>query len=62
TNEPSTCAYSTSSCSFDFENGTIMTGSSQVHTMSYRNGLTYRIKCIDTFENVGTCLSVTGGY
>ncbi|MEK6792438.1 MAG: hypothetical protein AABX95_01325, partial [Nanoarchaeota archaeon] len=62
TNELSTCAYSTSSCSFDFVNGTIMTGSTQVHTMSYRNGLTYRIKCIDTFENVGTCLSVTGGY
>jgi len=62
TNEDSTCAYSTSSCSFDFLNGTIITGAGQVHTMSYNNGLTYKIKCQDIFENVGTCLSVTGGY
>ena len=62
TNEDSTCAYSTSSCSFDFLNGTIITGAGQAHTMSYNNGLTYKIKCQDSFENVGTCLSVTGGY
>jgi len=62
TNEPSTCAYSTSSCSFDFVNGTILSGASYSHSMSYDNGLTYRIKCKDTFENMGTCLSVSGGY
>ena len=62
TNERSSCAYSTSSCSFNFVNGTLMSGLDYSHTMPYSNGLTYKIKCRDVFENVGNCLSVTGGY
>ena len=62
TNEPSTCAYSIDSCSFDFAKGTLLSGLDHYHTMPYNNGITYRIKCKDSFENIGTCLSVTGGY
>ena len=62
TNERSTCAYSINSCSFDFANGTLLSGLDYYHTMPYSNGLTYKIKCRDSFENVGNCLSVTGGY
>ncbi len=62
TNEASTCAWSTTSCSFDFASGTLLSGSSQVHTMPYDNGITYRIKCKDAFNNIGTCLTASGGY
>jgi hypothetical protein len=62
TNEPSTCAWSNNACSFDFATGTLLSGSSYTHTMPYQNGITYRIKCKDTFGNIGTCISVTGGY
>ncbi len=62
TNEASTCAWKTDSCSFDFSSGTLLSGSSQVHTMPYDNGITYRIKCKDTFGNIGTCLTASGGY
>jgi hypothetical protein len=62
TNEESSCRYSLDSCSFEFEAGTALSGASKVHTMPYSNGKTYRIKCKDTFGNLGTCLSVSGGY
>ena len=62
TNEASTCAYSTTNCGFDFTTGTLLSGAGLVHTMSYDNGITYRIKCRDTFGNVGTCMSLSGGY
>ncbi|MEK6908593.1 MAG: hypothetical protein AABX23_00900 [Nanoarchaeota archaeon] len=62
TNEASICEYSTSTCSFEFETGTALSGASRVHTMPYSNGLTYKIKCRDTFGNVGSCLTVSGGY
>ncbi|MGV8142893.1 MAG: hypothetical protein ACP5NS_04670 [Candidatus Pacearchaeota archaeon] len=62
TNEDSTCAWSTESCSFDFATGTLLSGSSHVHTMPYENGINYRIKCKDTFGNIGTCLTASGGY
>lgn len=62
TNEPSTCAWSSASCSFDFASGVLLSGSGKLHTMSYENGITYRIKCKDTFGNVGTCLTASGGY
>ena len=62
TNEASTCSWSTDSCSFDFASGTLLSGSGQSHTMPYNNGITYRIKCKDTFGNIGTCLTASGGY
>ena len=62
TNEAATCAYATSSCSFDFANATLLSGLANSHTMPYNNGRTYRIKCQDTFANMGNCLSVSGGY
>jgi hypothetical protein len=62
TNEASICEYSTSSCSFSFEEGNSLSGSSKSHTMSYSNGLTYSIKCKDSFNNIGSCLTVSGGY
>jgi hypothetical protein len=62
TNEDSKCEYSLNSCSFDFGTGVLLSGGERVHTMSYTNGPTYRIKCQDGFGNVGTCFSVTGGY
>ncbi len=62
TNEPATCAFSTTNCGFDFTAGTLLSGSSQVHTMPYDNGITYRIKCRDTFGNIGMCFSASGGY
>ena len=62
TNEASTCAYTTTNCGFDFTAGTLLSGSGQSHAMSYDNGITYRIKCRDSFGNAGTCLSASGGY
>ncbi len=62
TNEPSTCVWSNNACSFEFANGTLLSGSNLLHTMQYNNGITYRIKCKDAFNNIGTCMSVTGGY
>ncbi len=62
TNEPSTCAWSNNACSFEFVNGTLLSGSNLLHSMPYNNGITYRIKCKDSFGNIGTCMSLTGGY
>jgi hypothetical protein len=62
TNEASICEYSLSTCNFEFETGTALSGASKSHTMTYENGKNYRIKCRDTFGNVGQCISATGGY
>ncbi len=62
TNEPSTCAWSNNACSFDFASGTLLSGSNLLHSMPYEYGVNYRIKCRDSFGNVGTCMSATGGY
>ncbi len=62
TNEPSTCAWSKNACSFEFANGTALTGTTHTHTMPYENGINYKIKCKDSFGNIGTCMSVNGGY
>ncbi len=62
TNEPSSCAWSRNACSFEFANGTLMTQTTYMHTMPYENGINYKIKCKDSFGNIGTCMSVNGGY
>ncbi len=62
TNEASVCEYSLDSCNFEFEEGTALSGASKVHTMPYQNGNVYKIKCKDSFENVGSCLTVSQGY
>jgi len=62
TNEPAQCSYEHNSCSFNFEDGTLMSGENLVHTTSFELGLTYYIKCRDAYENTGSCLAVTGGY
>ncbi|MEK6924764.1 MAG: hypothetical protein AABW71_00825 [Nanoarchaeota archaeon] len=62
TNEASACEYSLDSCAFEFESGIALSGAGKVHTMPYQNGNIYKIKCRDSFENVGSCLTVSGGY
>jgi len=62
TNEPSECAFDLSSCGFNFENGTLMSGNGLDHTTPFEQGLVYHIKCRDDFGNVGSCLVATGGY
>lgn len=62
TNEQSQCAYSNEGCAFSFEEGNQMTGINYVHSTSFDSGLIYNVKCRDGFENVGQCLTVTGGY
>ena len=62
TDEPAQCSYEHNSCSFSFEDGTLMSGENLVHTTSFELGLTYYIKCRDVYENTGSCLAVTGGY
>lgn len=62
TNEASVCEYSLDFCNFEFEEGTALSGASKVHTMPYQNGNVYKIKCRDSFENVGSCLTVSQGY
>lgn len=62
TNEASICEYSLDSCSFNFESGIALSGAGKVHTMPYQNGNVYKIKCRDTFGNVGACMTVSQGY
>ncbi len=62
TNEASICEYSLDSCSFEFETGTALAGASKVHTMPYQSGNVYKIKCKDTFGNVGACMTASQGY
>ncbi|MEK6915837.1 MAG: glycine zipper family protein [Nanoarchaeota archaeon] len=62
TNEDSVCESSTSSCSFEFGTQNRLNGATKIHTMQYGAGLNYFVKCRDTLENIGSCLSLTGGY
>jgi len=53
TNEPAQCKYAgnnTNSCSFNFEEGIVMTGSQTIHTTTYENEKTYYIKCRNVFN------------
>ena len=63
TDESSECSYSYDSCSFAFENGTLMTGSELIHSTNFNKRANYYIKCKDVFGNVpGACnIIVTGG-
>jgi hypothetical protein len=62
TDEPSECAYDYNSCSFAFEDGTLMSGTELIHTTSFDENLFYHIVCRDTWGNLGGCMIVTGGY
>jgi hypothetical protein len=62
TNEPSECAYDYNSCSFSFEDGTLMSGNELIHTTSFDENSLYHIYCRDNWGNPGTCMIVTGGY
>jgi len=62
TNEASVCESSLNSCNFEFGNGTALSGAGKVHTMPYTTGNVYKIKCKDSFANVGSCITVSAGY
>ncbi len=62
TDEDSECAYSKTSCSFDFNNATRMLGINKVHTSSELSGeITYYIRCKDKFNNPATGCSIIAG-
>lgn len=59
TSEDSTCAYSTKSCSFVFdENATIMNGIGKEHSTGINLGKTYYIKCKDIYNNMPSGCSI----
>jgi hypothetical protein len=59
TNENSDCAYSTASCSFNFENGTQMEGTdSTEHYTDWNSQQTYYIKCRDSYGHEPTGCSI----
>jgi hypothetical protein len=62
TDESSECAYSFESCSYNFQNGTLMSGSGLTHTTPFDQGLIHHIKCRDAFQNPSSCLIIRGGY
>ncbi len=56
TDEPSQCTFRTDSnsksiCSFNWENGTLMSGADLIHTTSFDDKLSYYIKCQDVYGN-----------
>jgi hypothetical protein len=56
TTENSQCALSTSSCEFDFSNGTLMNGDEISHSAGVDKGVRYYVKCKDELNNMkGTC-------
>jgi len=61
TNEDAECAFDFESCNFVFEEGNLMSGSGLIHNSDFDGGLTHYVKCRDDFENIGICLTVTGG-
>ncbi len=61
TNENARCAYSLSSCSFAFVNGTLMSGESRVHSSSLSGDSTQYVICRDRFENPSACVAVRKG-
>jgi hypothetical protein len=53
TNEPAECAYSLTTCLFNFENGTSMTtGYSKEHSEEWKINTRYYIRCRDIFGNI----------
>lgn len=50
TDEPSLCTYSFDSCNFNFTQGILMTGNTEVHG-TYWKDKTYFIKCVDAWGN-----------
>lgn len=63
TNEPADCYLSTSSCTFEIEDGTAMSGNDLVHSGSFERDLNNYIKCKDRSGNFpGRCsMTVRGG-
>ena len=63
TNEPSECVYSFEKCDFNYENGTLLSGTGFVHTTGFSDKKTRFIICKDEFENKpGQCtISLRGG-
>ncbi len=61
TNEKSSCAVSIESCTFDFDKGTLMSGSEFAHTASLDKQITNFVKCKDDYGNVGACMAVKKG-
>ena len=54
TDEESECAYTTTSCNFDFNNATRMLGITKTHTTPVNNQDTYYIRCKDKYSNPKT--------
>lgn len=50
TDEPSLCTYSFDSCNFNFSQGILMTGNTEIHG-TYWKDKTYFIKCVDEWGN-----------
>ena len=61
TNEAARCAFSLSSCSFSFVNGTSMQGDVRVHTSSFNSDVAHYVICKDRFENPSACIAVRKG-
>lgn len=60
TNEPATCAYNLNSCLFNFNEGTLLSGTEYIHSMSFNRTSVHHIVCRDRYNNPGNCLSVSG--
>ncbi|MFH1802658.1 MAG: hypothetical protein ABH864_04365, partial [archaeon] len=64
TDEDATCAYTNeATCNFEIDEGQMMDGSEMIHTTALEDGVTYYIKCKDSFDNVpsGCSIIVSGG-
>jgi len=65
TDEPATCAYSLTdtSCSFEVENATLMSGETKEHSADWQTDATYYIKCKDVYgREPGNCNIVVRAY
>ncbi|MEM2933059.1 MAG: hypothetical protein QW622_02535, partial [Candidatus Pacearchaeota archaeon] len=51
TNEDATCKYTHVDCNFEFEDGDSMIGSEKEHTIPWKIGKKYYIKCMDNYGN-----------
>lgn len=60
TNEFARCALSLASCSFNFVNGTLMSGNELTHTSPFNGDVSHYIYCRDQFDNPGSCTIVRG--
>ncbi len=58
TNEESECGYTTTSCGFDFNNSTKMSGTAKSHTSQTTKETTYYIRCKDKYSNPQTGCSI----